>query len=69
MDVINKFLELSGLRKDEIEIKVIGMRPGEKIKEELWSEREEVMPTSHPKLFSIKTVSYTHLTLPTKRIV
>ena len=37
MDVINKFLELSGLRKDEIEIKVIGMRPGEKIKEELWS--------------------------------
>ena len=55
MDVINKFLELSGLKKDEIEIKVIGMRPGEKIKEELWSERDEIMPTSHPKLFSIKS--------------
>jgi len=33
MDVVNKFLELSGLRKDEIEIKVIGMRPGEKIED------------------------------------
>ena len=53
IDIAHKLIEFSGLTKDEIEIKIIGIRPGEKILEELWSEKEEVKPTAYPKLLSI----------------
>ena len=40
----------------------------EKFKEEL-AERYQIFLAAHPKVFEFKPVSYTHLTLPTKRIV
>jgi FlaA1/EpsC-like NDP-sugar epimerase len=43
-------VELSGLRPGDIEIKFIGARPGEKIREELARPGENTSPTSHPRI-------------------
>jgi FlaA1/EpsC-like NDP-sugar epimerase len=43
-------IELSGRSEEEIEIRFIGRRAGEKMHEELWSDGEAVGPTSHPKI-------------------
>jgi FlaA1/EpsC-like NDP-sugar epimerase len=43
-------LELSGHTEDEIGIRFVGARAGEKLHEELWNAGEEVGPTSHPKI-------------------
>lgn len=37
-------------RHRKIEIKYVGLREGEKVKEALWSADEEVQPTPHPKI-------------------
>jgi FlaA1/EpsC-like NDP-sugar epimerase len=51
MDLARNMIRLSGLVPDEdIEIRVIGMRPGEKIYEELTTEAENVLPTYHSKI-------------------
>jgi FlaA1/EpsC-like NDP-sugar epimerase len=34
----------------DIEIEFIGVRPGEKLHEELWARGENAEPTSHPKI-------------------
>jgi FlaA1/EpsC-like NDP-sugar epimerase len=44
-------IELSGLRPGEdIEIQFIGLRPGEKLFEELSHQGENILPTTHPKI-------------------
>ncbi|MEK9826087.1 MAG: nucleoside-diphosphate sugar epimerase/dehydratase, partial [Methylotenera sp.] len=43
-------IRLSGLQPDEIEIKYVGLRPGEKLYEELLADDEHTMPTPHEKL-------------------
>jgi FlaA1/EpsC-like NDP-sugar epimerase len=44
-------IELSGLKPDEdIQIEFIGIRPGEKLFEELSHTGENFVPTSHPKI-------------------
>ena len=46
-----QMIELSGLRPDEdIEIKFTGIRPGEKLYEEVTREGENFAPTAHPKI-------------------
>jgi FlaA1/EpsC-like NDP-sugar epimerase len=46
--------KLSGFELDEdIQIKIIGNRGGEKLKEELWSERETVSKTHNPYILRI----------------
>jgi FlaA1/EpsC-like NDP-sugar epimerase len=42
----------------EIEIKFTGLRPGEKLYEELLNNKEEVIPTHHKKILVAKTVEY-----------
>jgi FlaA1/EpsC-like NDP-sugar epimerase len=42
---------LSGLGEDDIEIVFTGLRPGEKLYEELYFDDEQRVPTSHPKVF------------------
>jgi FlaA1/EpsC-like NDP-sugar epimerase len=50
-------IELSGFQKGEIAIKYIGLRPGEKLYEELLADDELSLPTSHKK---IKTAKANH---------
>ncbi|WP_197531582.1 polysaccharide biosynthesis protein [Posidoniimonas corsicana] len=51
MDLARDMIRLSGLRVGEdIEIEVTGLRPGEKLYEELYGESERHKPTSHEKI-------------------
>jgi len=43
-------IRLSGLQPDEIKIAFVGLRPGEKLYEELLADDEHTMPTPHEKL-------------------
>ena len=52
IDVARQLIELSGLRPDaDIEIRIIGLRPGEKLVEELKCAGEQFRPTAHPRVF------------------
>ncbi|MDO9050216.1 MAG: nucleoside-diphosphate sugar epimerase/dehydratase [Methylotenera sp.] len=49
-DLAMDMIRLSGLELDEIKIEYIGLRPGEKLYEELLADDEHTMPTPHEKL-------------------
>jgi len=49
-DLAADMIRLSGLHKDEIKIEYVGLRPGEKLYEELLADDEHTMPTPHEKL-------------------
>lgn len=49
-DLAKDMIRLSGFDEIDIKIKFTGLRPGEKLYEELLSEGEAAMPTPHPKL-------------------
>jgi len=52
-DLAKQMIELSGLELDrDIEIKVTGLRPGEKLYEELLIDPERTQKTAHPKIFA-----------------
>jgi FlaA1/EpsC-like NDP-sugar epimerase len=51
VDLARQLIELSGLRPDDdIEIKFVGLRPGEKLFEELQHETELLKPTAHDRI-------------------
>jgi FlaA1/EpsC-like NDP-sugar epimerase len=51
VDVARTLIELSGLRPEtDVEIKFTGLRPGEKLFEELSYITENVVPTEHPRI-------------------
>ncbi|QDU87403.1 UDP-N-acetyl-alpha-D-glucosamine C6 dehydratase [Pirellulimonas nuda] len=53
VDLARDMIHLSGLREGEdIEIEVVGLRPGEKLYEELYGDEETHAPTSHPKIMA-----------------
>jgi len=49
-DLAADMIRLSGLHLDEIKIEYVGLRPGEKLYEELLADDEHTMPTPHEKL-------------------
>lgn len=56
VDLARQLIELSGLRPDEdIEIKVIGLRPGEKLYEELQHHSELLKPTAHQRIMLLSS--------------
>ena len=54
VELAKKLIKLSGLESDKIRIEYTGIRPGEKIEEELVSATEKKLPTAHPKIFKLK---------------
>jgi FlaA1/EpsC-like NDP-sugar epimerase len=50
LDLAKQMIELSGHTEDEIGIRFVGARAGEKLHEELWNDDEDVGPTSNPKI-------------------
>jgi len=50
MDARGLILQVVIPTEDEIEIRFIGARAGEKLHEQLWNDGEAVGPTSHPKI-------------------
>jgi FlaA1/EpsC-like NDP-sugar epimerase len=50
-DLAREMIQLAGFDPDtDIQIKYVGIRPGEKLYEELSERNEDLMPTSHPKI-------------------
>jgi FlaA1/EpsC-like NDP-sugar epimerase len=50
LDLARDLIRLSGLPEDAIEIVTTGIRPGEKLYEEVYFNDEQTLPTAHPKL-------------------
>ena len=51
VDLARDLIALSGLGEDDIEIVFTGLRPGEKLYEELYFDDEQRVPTHHAKVF------------------
>jgi len=68
-DLAKKMIHLSGLRyPEDINIKIIGLRPGEKLYEELLSTEENTMPTYNDKILIAK-VSHLDCETAKKKII
>ena len=70
-DLAKKMVKLSGLELGkDIEIVEVGLRPGEKLYEELLASKENTLPTHHRKIMIAKTESleYTQMALAFDRL-
>lgn len=59
IDVAKKMIHLSGFKyPNDIDIKIVGLRPGEKLYEELLSDKENTQPTYHNKIMIAKVKNF-----------
>lgn len=59
VDLARRMIELAGLEAEkDIEIVYTGLRPGEKLYEELLAEKESSLPTLHDKIFRARVREY-----------
>ena len=56
VDLAKRMIALSGAR--DVQIKFTGLRDGEKLYEEVLSDKENTIPTSHPKIMTAKVREY-----------
>ncbi len=62
VDLARKMIKLSGFEEGkDIRIKFTGLRPGEKLKEELLNDRENTIGTHNPKIMVAKVPEYNYL--------
>ncbi|MCW2778102.1 MAG: Polysaccharide biosynthesis protein CapD-like [Frankiales bacterium] len=54
LDLAERIIDLAGHR-DDVQVQITGLRPGEKLHEELSSKDETVHPTGHGKIFRVGT--------------
>ncbi|WOF73878.1 nucleoside-diphosphate sugar epimerase/dehydratase [Parvibaculaceae bacterium PLY_AMNH_Bact1] len=55
LDMANEMIKLAGLTPHEdIEIKITGLRPGERLYEDLFDDAEELLPTSHAAMMAAR---------------
>jgi FlaA1/EpsC-like NDP-sugar epimerase len=55
LDMANEMVKLAGLTPHEdIEIKITGLRPGERLYEDLFDDAEELLPTSHAAMMAAR---------------
>jgi FlaA1/EpsC-like NDP-sugar epimerase len=64
VDLAKDMIKLSGFDENEIKINFTGLRPGEKLFEELLSDDEASLPTPHPKLKIAKANRFDQKSLP-----
>ncbi|MEX1027257.1 MAG: UDP-N-acetylglucosamine 4,6-dehydratase family protein, partial [Candidatus Paceibacterota bacterium] len=58
MDLARDMIKLSGLEPDEdVEIEIMGLRPGEKLYEELYADDETRLATKHPKILVAESLA------------
>ena len=72
IDLAKKMIQLSGLELNkDISIKITGMRPGEKLYEEVLSSAEDTIPTHHPKILraSVREYEYDHIAEQIQQLV
>jgi FlaA1/EpsC-like NDP-sugar epimerase len=55
-DLARKLIHLAGKSEDEVQILFTGLRPGEKLSEDLFYPTEELLPTAHPKIRQTRLV-------------
>lgn len=68
IDLAKRMINLKGYRyPEDIDIKIVGLRPGEKIYEELLANNENTIKTHHPKIMIAK-VNYDDLSQKVERI-
>jgi FlaA1/EpsC-like NDP-sugar epimerase len=57
VDLARDMIRLSGVREDGIQIAFTGLRPGEKLYEELLADNEHTLATSHPKVRAMRALA------------
>ncbi len=68
-DIAKKMINLSGLRyPEDIDIKIVGLRPGEKLYEELLTTNENTIPTYNEKIMIAKVEAVDYLAAKKKII-
>lgn len=61
LDLANRMIQLSGLTPGkDIEIMYTGLRPGEKLYEELLNDKESIIPTHHDKIMKAKVMQHNY---------
>ena len=64
LDLAHKMIKLAGfVPEEEIKIKIIGLRPGEKLYEELLTDSSTTIPTHHPKIMVAKDLTDNYISL------